>query len=169
MNNSAVATYNSTSSGLALGTDAVFNNLAGATFNAQNDTNLTFGGGSPQFNNDGTFVKSGGTGVTAVSNGVTFANSGSVDVQTGTLELSAGGIDEIDDNRRNRCSRIHETDIGAEIVVGTELDQADLGIDRDHVGLGDGQNGLAEGAHEVAIVEGVEGAAGEQRILGTGG
>src|SRR5262249_27491453 len=68
---------------------AVFNNLAGATFEAQTDATIDGNGDSASaFNNAGTFLKSAGTGTTTIS-GPTFNNSGTVEVQVGTLKITA--------------------------------------------------------------------------------
>jgi hypothetical protein len=74
-----------------LDTNAVFNNLPAAWFEAQNDAafaKYTFvaNGG---FNNAGTFIKSGGVGTTRIS--VPFNNSGTTIVQVGKLLLQGGG------------------------------------------------------------------------------
>jgi hypothetical protein len=82
---------------------ARFDNLPGATFEAQQDHYFYAGTGSASFNNAGAFVKSGGSGVTYI--GPTFNNSGSVAVQnggvdfngysqtaTGTLNVRVGGL-----------------------------------------------------------------------------
>ena len=63
-------------------------NLAGATFDIQNDQTLS-GYAVGFFNNAGTVLKSAGTGTNNV--GVIFNNTGTVDVQTGTLSLNGSG------------------------------------------------------------------------------
>ncbi len=59
------------------------------TFSLTNDVTISFGGGSPTIQNNGTWIKSAGTGQSYC--GVPFHNSGSVDVQTGRLTLAEGG------------------------------------------------------------------------------
>jgi uncharacterized repeat protein (TIGR01451 family) len=69
-------------------TNAVLNNLAGATFNAQaSDVNL--GAINGIFNNQGTFIRS-GPGVSYVT-ALSFNNSGTVQVVSGVLRLDGGG------------------------------------------------------------------------------
>lgn len=73
---------------VAFNNGAVFNNQAGATFDAQTDRFLFWNlGTAPAFNNAGSFVKSAGTGQTPVT--VPFNNSGDLDLQTGTLQFSS--------------------------------------------------------------------------------
>lgn len=67
---------------------AVFNNLPGATFDAQGNSSF-LGGGGGIFNNGGTLVKSGGTGTSSLG-GLTLNNSGTVEVQTGILNMGVG-------------------------------------------------------------------------------
>jgi uncharacterized repeat protein (TIGR01451 family) len=66
---------------------AVFNNQAGATFNAQANDQLGVSG-SGTFNNLGTFTRS-GTGTSRLD--VSFNNSSPTQVTGGTLNLNAGG------------------------------------------------------------------------------
>ena len=72
---------------------AVFNNLAGASFDARCDGQLGRGYpdllGSGSFNNAGSFTKSAGTGTTEVD--VPFNNTGTASVASGALSLAAGG------------------------------------------------------------------------------
>jgi uncharacterized repeat protein (TIGR01451 family) len=69
-------------------TNAVLNNLVGATFNAQaSDVNL--GAINGAFNNQGTFVRS-GPGVSYVT-ALSFNNTGTVQVLSGVLRLDGGG------------------------------------------------------------------------------
>ncbi len=73
------------------GNSAVFNNQAGAIFNAQTDGQLfiyTFGG-QPTFNNlaGATFNKSGGNGVTALDSW-NFSTSGFINVRSGTITFN---------------------------------------------------------------------------------
>jgi hypothetical protein len=71
--------------------NGVITNRGGALFHAQNAATLVANGGSPRFDNTGTFRKSVNTGTLTVQNGVTFTNSGMVEIQTGTLRLGGGG------------------------------------------------------------------------------
>ncbi len=59
-----------------------FNNLAGAVFEAQNDSSM-----AGIFNNTGIFRKIGGTNVTSIS--AAFTNTGTVEVQSGTLTFAS--------------------------------------------------------------------------------
>jgi hypothetical protein len=63
-------------------------NLAGATFNDQNDQTMENVEGSSFFDNFGTFLKSAGTN-TSIS--AQFNNSGVVDVEVGTVNFANGG------------------------------------------------------------------------------
>jgi hypothetical protein len=69
----------------------VFNNQAGAAFNAQGDASMG-GISGATFNNAGTFTKTSpvGTGTTTVS-APAFNNAGTVTVQSGKLTIGAGG------------------------------------------------------------------------------
>jgi hypothetical protein len=67
---------------------AVFNNLPGASFDAQGNASFT-GGANASFNNAGTFIKSAGTGLTVID--VLFTNSGVLRVESGTVSLREGG------------------------------------------------------------------------------
>jgi hypothetical protein len=58
-------------------------NRAGALFNVQNAVTLGSGGGSPRFDNAGTFLKSTNGGSTTFN--IPFNNYGTVGIQTGTL------------------------------------------------------------------------------------
>jgi hypothetical protein len=58
-------------------------NRAGALFNIQNAVALGSGGGSPRFDNAGTFLKSTNGGTTTFN--IPFNNYGTVDIQSGTL------------------------------------------------------------------------------------
>jgi hypothetical protein len=86
-------TWLATAAPLSAGNGAVVNNLAGATFNAINDTAVMahfadFGPLSPTFLNAGTFTKS-GSGTVRFDAGVRFTNSGAMQIQNGTLSLAA--------------------------------------------------------------------------------
>jgi hypothetical protein len=72
------------------GDDGSIVNLAGALFNVQNDQTMEAAGGSPFFDNAGTFLKSAGINTTI---GVVFTNSGALDVASGTLTFNDGGVD----------------------------------------------------------------------------
>ena len=73
------------------GNGGVFNNLSGATFDAQNDRSFVYSlaGGATVFNNAGTFKKTVGTGTTDIS--LVFNNTGVVDVDSGILSYDSGG------------------------------------------------------------------------------
>jgi len=92
LNNHATAIW--TGGGdIAFGNNALFHNLAGASFDAQTDGTIgdlaPTGWGSGSFQNDGTFTKSAGTGTTEIH--VPFNNTGSASVSSGTLALKRGG------------------------------------------------------------------------------
>ncbi len=93
LNNSGTAAW--TGSGVIWGSlGSVFNNLAGATFDAQNDSAFNYQCGPcgvPTFNNAGTFRKSAGTATTTINGSVPFNNTGNIEVLTGTLSLNGGG------------------------------------------------------------------------------
>ena len=72
-------------------TSGVVTNEAGALFEAQGPGSISVAGGSPRFDNAGTFRKSPGTGTTAFA-GVSFNNYGDAQIQNGTLELTGGGL-----------------------------------------------------------------------------
>jgi hypothetical protein len=66
---------------------ATIDNVAGAVFDAQNDSSIVTNNiGTDLFINDGTFKKSAGTGTTTI--GVTFNNTGTAEVDSGTLALT---------------------------------------------------------------------------------
>jgi hypothetical protein len=89
-NNHAVATTTAPDSfGLAFADNAVFNNLAGATFDDTVAGTIGDLGQAGTFNNAGSFTTSAGTGTTVI--GVPFNNSGIVSVTSGTLSLQRGG------------------------------------------------------------------------------
>jgi hypothetical protein len=93
VNNSGIATWLGSGSGLYLASPAIFNNLADALFDCQItnhpvDGNIT---GNGVVNNAGTFRKSKGTNdIMFGSTGPAFNNSGLLDVESGQLELSSG-------------------------------------------------------------------------------
>jgi hypothetical protein len=91
VNNAGAATW--TAGDFNTGGGAMFNNQAGGTFGTNFDGSFDYnqGGTLSQFNNAGTFTKSGGVGTTLFSTG--FNNSGTVNVNSGTLSLAGGGTD----------------------------------------------------------------------------
>jgi uncharacterized repeat protein (TIGR01451 family) len=89
LNNNGVTTWTNTGD-ISIGNNAVFNNLSGATFDAQNNEVISLAGGVATFNNSGTFKKSVGTGTTTFNSGVAFHNTGTAEVLTGTLKLDGG-------------------------------------------------------------------------------
>jgi len=95
LTNAGTATWSGTGN-LLIQNQSVINNQAGATFDVQNDQNIS----NPlqyyanTFNNAGTFKKSAGTGTTSFTTGgsgvpVVFNNTGTLQVQTGTVALTA--------------------------------------------------------------------------------
>jgi hypothetical protein len=92
VNNSGTVTW-SGGSDLELDGNSVFNNLAGALFDAQSNGNIKTESGTNIVFNSGTFRKSGGTGdVTLQPSGgqMYFSNMGLLDVQTGRVLLQGG-------------------------------------------------------------------------------
>jgi hypothetical protein len=92
VNNSGTTTW-SGGSDLQLNNNSVFNNLAGALFNAQSHGNILAESGANIIFNGGTFRKSGDTGdVTLLPLGgqMYFSNIGLLDVQTGRVILQGG-------------------------------------------------------------------------------
>ncbi|HEX3745090.1 MAG TPA: SBBP repeat-containing protein, partial [Bryobacteraceae bacterium] len=86
LNNSGIATLNSTSYYMQLGYSSVVNNLAAGTWNIAADPqslHTTTGGGT--FNNAGLFEKTVTTGTSSVS--PVFNNTGSVQANSGTLSF----------------------------------------------------------------------------------
>jgi hypothetical protein len=97
INNSGLAQWDSDTGNIHLNNGAVFNNLAGATFDARNNAFLYGGVGAlGAFNNAGLFKKSAGAGDTAVAQdnaptpGAIFNNSGTVSAQSGRILLMEG-------------------------------------------------------------------------------
>jgi hypothetical protein len=94
LDNPATATWTGTGN-INVGNGAVWNNLAGATFDVQTDASMSvFFSGTfqpPVFNNAGLFRKSAGTGTTGIY--AQFNNSGAANVQSGTVSLSLPGSD----------------------------------------------------------------------------
>jgi hypothetical protein len=85
-NNAGMANWTGTDD-LNFKDGALFNNLTGATFNAENDQQIS-GDGTGTFNNQGTFSKSFTTNTTTIN--TAFVNSGSVKVNDGTVVLGGG-------------------------------------------------------------------------------
>jgi hypothetical protein len=71
--------------------DAVITNRFGALFEARNAGAMNFGGGTPRFDNAGTFLKSTTPGQTSF-NSVLFNNYNDAEIQIGTLSLLGGGL-----------------------------------------------------------------------------
>lgn len=71
--------------------DAVITNRPGALLDIQNASAVNFGGGSPRWDNAGTFRKSISAGQTAFNN-VGFNNYNDIEIQAGTLSLLGGGL-----------------------------------------------------------------------------
>ena len=100
VNNSGTTTTMTQGTPFHLDNGAVFNNLAGGLFEAQNDAPIVGSGGGQRglFNNLGTFRKSGISGDTAftMDNGAPatqaplFNNSGLLDAQAGSVGLGGG-------------------------------------------------------------------------------
>ena len=88
--NPATTTWTGTAINSGLG--ARFDNLAGGTFDIQNDQFLSFnlGGSQSVFNNEGLFKKSGGGGTSTIS--VRFNNTGTVEAPLGTLSFTGGFV-----------------------------------------------------------------------------
>jgi len=90
INNSGTATWAGTGA-IFGGESAVFNNLAGGTFDIQVNASFNgavLGGTRTAFNNVGSVIKSIGTLTTTLD--VTFNNSGTTDIRTGILSFSNG-------------------------------------------------------------------------------
>jgi len=90
LNNYATATQSGSDFGFA--NNAVFNNLAGATFDSQIDGPIGNVGDAGAFNNAGTFTKSAGTASGSTSFGVPLNNSGEVVVQSGNLAFGESAV-----------------------------------------------------------------------------
>src|SRR5262249_24538710 len=97
LNNAGIATWIDAGP-LSASDGAVINNLAGATFNVENDsTFLAFASPPnplPAFNNAGLFRKSVGTGTGTTAIEVPLTNTGTVQVERGTLSLSGTGTSQ---------------------------------------------------------------------------
>ncbi|MDQ6625711.1 MAG: choice-of-anchor D domain-containing protein, partial [Verrucomicrobiota bacterium] len=91
--NAAATTTWSAAGTIIAGNGAIFNNLAGATFNALTAQAIAYSGTgtAATFNNAGTFNKT-GTGTTTTIDAI-FNNSSVVNITSGTLSLQRGGTD----------------------------------------------------------------------------
>jgi hypothetical protein len=90
INHRGVATMTSSITRIRMWGGAVFNNLAGATFNAADGLGFDVGDPSSAFNNDGAFVKA-ATAMSATGfGGVQFNNRGTLDIQRGSLTFFSG-------------------------------------------------------------------------------
>ncbi|HET9529318.1 MAG TPA: HYR domain-containing protein, partial [Blastocatellia bacterium] len=89
VNNSGTTNWTNPGS-IFMDSGAVFNNLPGGLFHAQNEGVDVFSMGGGAFNNSGEFRKSTSTGSVSFAGGVPFNNSGTVDVQLGTLSFGSG-------------------------------------------------------------------------------
>ncbi|MBI4500932.1 MAG: hypothetical protein HY700_07200, partial [Gemmatimonadetes bacterium] len=92
INNSGMVNWTGTS-GLSASDSAKFNNLAGGVVNASaaQAWSRSFTGGTPYFDNQGTFNKT-GAGTTTTFTNVPFTNTGVVDIQSGTLRQSGATL-----------------------------------------------------------------------------
>ena len=90
INNSGTTTWTGLGT-INSGVGAVFNNLAGATFDVQNNEvfDYNLGGTVTVFNNSGTFRKTVGDLTTTMD--IIFNNTGTIDVQIGTVNFTRGG------------------------------------------------------------------------------
>ena len=91
LNNSGTAAWNG--SAFFMLNTAVFNNKSGATWNTQNDSQIEWDGGTPTFNNAGTFEKTGGTSASGggVGGSIPFNNTGTVLANSGILMVGDAG------------------------------------------------------------------------------
>jgi hypothetical protein len=88
LDNGGVTTW--TGAGSLTMNGGVITNRPGALFNPQNASLLIFGGGSPRFDNAGTFRKTASAGTLTLAS-IPFTNYGIVDLQQGVLSASGGG------------------------------------------------------------------------------
>ena len=95
VSNAGTVNYNSNGDDLRLNDGAVFNNLAGATFNIQENRNVVSTSGTGTFNNAGTVLKSGGgvIGGFNTASSVVFNNNngGTLTSNAGTLGIATSG------------------------------------------------------------------------------
>ncbi len=136
----------------------VFNNLAGATFDAQSDDTFQFT--TATFNNAGTLLKSGGTGLSRFLTAMN--NTGTVHAQAGTLELGGGGSSsgsfQIDTDSTLRLSAgTHVFNAGWSVtgegnllVSGGTLDAASSGS-IDNLELGNSPSAFLTGDGDVTV------------------
>src|SRR6267154_377249 len=87
LNNGGTGTWDA--GNITAGSSAVFNNLAGATFDITFDGHASVATAPATFSNAGLFRKTAGTVSTII--GPQFNNSGAVEVHTGTVSLGGGG------------------------------------------------------------------------------
>src|SRR6516162_5129123 len=93
MNNAKTATWNGVQ--FLMQNASVFNNKSGATWNHENDASIVFnGGGTPTFNNAGTFEKTGGTNNSGggIGGSIVFNNTGTVMAGSGILQVQDNGV-----------------------------------------------------------------------------
>ena len=93
ISNNGTVIFSSSGGTFSLGNSAIFDNNATGIFDAQNpaNTQIFWGfGGQPQFNNLGTFKKTGAAGTTTTLSSFPFTNTGTVDAQAGTIALGTG-------------------------------------------------------------------------------
>ena len=87
--------------------NSVVTNRPGSLFDAQGAGNLGLLGGSPRFDNAGTFRKSVTAGTLTVGSGVSFNNSGTVEIQAGTwlcTTLNNDGVVNLSAGTTNRLA-----------------------------------------------------------------
>ncbi len=135
-----------------------FNNLAGATFDAQSDDLFQFT--TATFNNAGTLLKSAGTGLSRFLTAMN--NTGTVHAQAGTLELGGGGSSsgsfQIDTGSTLRLSAgthvFHDgwsvTGEGNLLVSGGTLEAASSGS-IDNLELGNSSSAFLTGDGDVTV------------------
>jgi hypothetical protein len=70
----------------------VMTNEAGALFQIQSPVSINYAGGSPRFDNAGTFLAPAGGGTTIIGSFVGFNNYGTVNIQPGTLMARGGYV-----------------------------------------------------------------------------
>jgi hypothetical protein len=70
---------------------AVITNDVGAMFVVSNGSSLPYAGGSPRFDNAGTFQTQAGSGTTTFGQQFAFNNYGTVNIESGSLSLAGGG------------------------------------------------------------------------------
>ena len=89
VNNAGAASW--TAGDFNTGSGGTFTNQATGTFDTNFDGSFSYnlGGAQSQFNNAGTFTKSGGSGSTVFTS--LFNNTGTVNGNSGALSLSGGG------------------------------------------------------------------------------